>query len=94
LEATAIHETLGQVPVTALKSYFGDLAAGSGAVELIASIMALGHRRVPPTRNLEHLDPACPIEVVRDWQAMDRTAAVALNQSNTGQAAAVVVVSE
>jgi 3-oxoacyl-[acyl-carrier-protein] synthase II len=92
LEAKAIRETLGSVPVTALKSYFGDLAAGSGAVELIASILAFEQGRIPPTRNFLEPDPECPIQVVRQWKAMERKAALALNQSNTGQAAAVAVV--
>jgi 3-oxoacyl-[acyl-carrier-protein] synthase II len=92
LEAAAIRETLGDVPVTALKSYFGDLAAGSGAVELIGSILALGKDKIPPTRNCDEPDPGCPIQVVRAWQAMERKAVLALNQSNTGQTAAVVVV--
>jgi len=56
----AIRDTLGDVPVTALKSYFGDLGGGSGAVELIGSVLALMHGRVPPTLNYEEPDPACP----------------------------------
>lgn len=90
-EAAAIQATLPGVPVTAFKSYFGDLAAGSGAVELVASMLAIGEGRIPPTLNYQTPDPACSIQVVRDWQAMERTAFIALNQSYTGQAAAVVV---
>lgn len=90
LEALAIRQTLGGVPVTALKSYFGDLAAGSGAVELIASVLALVQGELPPTRNYEEPDPACPIDVVGSWRPAGSTA-MALNQSNTGQAAAVII---
>ena len=64
VEAQAIRATLGDVPVTALKSYFGDCAAGSGAVELIGSVLGLVHGRVPPTLNYEQPDPACPVNVV------------------------------
>ena len=35
IEARAIRETLGDVPVTAPKSYFGNLGQGSGMVELV-----------------------------------------------------------
>ena len=95
LEAAAIRETLGDVPVTALKSYFGDLAAGSGAVELIGSVLALEQRRVPPTRNVAVPGPDCPIQLVcGDWLACEKPAALALNQSNTGQAAAIAIVRE
>jgi 3-oxoacyl-[acyl-carrier-protein] synthase II len=92
IEAEAIRDTLGDVPVTALKSYFGDLGAGSGAVELIGSVLALMHGRVPPTLNYEEADPACPVNVIHGkGQPIGKPAAMALNQSNTGQAAAVVI---
>ena len=63
-EAEAIRTSLGDVPVTAPKSYFGNLGAGSGAVELIASILALGSGEVPVTLNYEQPDPRCPLLVV------------------------------
>jgi 3-oxoacyl-[acyl-carrier-protein] synthase II len=92
VEAQAIRGTLGDTPVTALKSYFGDLGAGSGAVEMAASVLALVHGRVPPTLNYETPDPACPIHVVRGAPLTGaKSAAVVLNQSSTGQAAAVVL---
>jgi 3-oxoacyl-[acyl-carrier-protein] synthase II len=94
-EARAIHETLGNVPVIALKSYFGDLSAGSGAVELVGSVLALTHGRLPPTLNYEEPDSSCPINVVHGaMQPIEKPAAIALNQSNTGQAAAIVIVRE
>jgi len=94
-EARAIRNTLGDVPVIALKSYFGDLSAGSGAVEMAGSLLALAHGQLPPTLNYEHPDPSCPINVVHGQsQPAEKRAAILLNQSNTGQAAAIVVVRE
>jgi len=92
VEAQAIRETLGDVPVTAPKSCFGDLGAGGGAVELGASLLALVHGQVPPTLNYEHPDPLCPVNVVRG-QPLTGTAptAVALNHTTQGQAVAVVL---
>ncbi len=40
------------IPVVAGKSYFGNLGAGSGAVELICSLLALENDRLFPIRNL------------------------------------------
>ena len=40
-EAQAIHDMLADAPVTAMKSYFGNLGAGSGVVELMGTIAAL-----------------------------------------------------
>ena len=55
-----------KVPVTALKSYFGNLGAGSGVVELIASVLALREGRLPRVLNYETPDPACALAVVTD----------------------------
>jgi 3-oxoacyl-[acyl-carrier-protein] synthase II len=94
-EAAAIHDLLGDVPVTALKSYFGNLGAGSGAVELIGSLLALETGEIPVTLNYETPDPACPVNVVHDTPlATDRRIALALNQSRSGQTAAMIIAVE
>ncbi|MBC7851808.1 MAG: hypothetical protein IAF94_00085 [Pirellulaceae bacterium] len=92
VEAQAIERTLGDVPVTAFKSYFGDIGAGSGSVELVASILALQNGLVPPTKNYSQPDQDCPVNVVKDKPLpLHKQVVVALNQSTTGQAAAVVL---
>src|SRR5207248_5848043 len=53
IEARAIRSTLGDVPVTAPKSYFGNLGQGSGMVELVISLLAMSQGVVPPTLNYE-----------------------------------------
>jgi 3-oxoacyl-[acyl-carrier-protein] synthase II len=68
-EARAIREVFGEqaetVPVTAAKSYFGNLGAGGGVVELIASTFALLNNRLFPVLNYETPDPECRLNVVR-----------------------------
>ena len=92
VEAKAIRRTLGDIPVTAFKSYCGDIGAGSGSVELVATILALQQGRVPPTRNYEQPDPKCPVNVIcGEPLPLARRVAMVLNQSTTGQAAAAVL---
>lgn len=92
LEAQAIRCALGDVPVTAPKSFFGSLGAASGAVELAASVLGFQHGLVPYTLNYEQPDPECPVCVVREAPApLTRRAALMLNHSPCGQAAAVVI---
>ena len=91
-EAAAIRDQLGDVPVTAIKSYFGNLGAGSGSVELVASLMALESGKIPASINYETPDPACPVNVVHgDDLPSEKPVALALNQSRTGQTAALLV---
>ncbi len=91
IEAQAIRATLGDVPVTAPKSYFGNLGPGSGMVELAVSLLAMAEGVVPPTLNYDTPDPECPVNVVTETQAAERPAFIKLNHNVTGQAAAVVI---
>ena len=91
-EAAAIRRVLGDVPVTAPKSYFGLLGAGTGAVELAASLLALEAGQLPPTLNLDHPDPACPINIVTQAGITSAAGtALVVNQTCMGQAVAVLI---
>lgn len=94
-EAQAIRDVFGQrktpVPVTAAKSYFGHLGAGSGVVELIASLLALRHGQLFPVLNYETPDPECPITVARSLEQSPGNSFVNTNITPQGQASAVVV---
>ncbi|MCS7306273.1 MAG: beta-ketoacyl-[acyl-carrier-protein] synthase family protein [Thermoguttaceae bacterium] len=94
IEAQAIYRTLPQVPVTAPKSYFGYLGAGSAAVELAASLLALEYRLIPPTLNYQKPDPECPVQVVAEMpRPLGPPVVVKLSHAWTGQAAALVLAS-
>ena len=92
IEARAIRRTLGDVPVTAPKSFFGYLGAGGGAVEMAASVLAFEHGLVPPTLNYDRPDPECPVNVISGRPLpVDKPTALVLNHAQTGQATAVVL---
>jgi 3-oxoacyl-[acyl-carrier-protein] synthase II len=92
IEAQAIRDTLGDVPVTALKCYFGYLGAASGALEAVLSVLALRSGQVPATLNYEHPDPECPVNVIRGQPlSLSRSTALILSHSPHGQAVAVVL---
>ena len=67
-EAQAIQDVFRErkapIPVTAAKSYFGNLGAAGGMVELAASMMAIQHGTLFPTLNYETPDPECPVNVI------------------------------
>ena len=91
-EALAIRDLLDDVPVTAPKSFFGNLGAGTGAVELIATLAAFETGTIPATLNYEQPDPACPINVVRGTPCRTNgKSAVVLNQTSMGQSVALLV---
>jgi 3-oxoacyl-[acyl-carrier-protein] synthase II len=92
-EAQAIRAALGDVPVTAPKSFFGNLGPGSGAVELAVSLLGVEHGAIPPTLNYKSRDPNCPVNVVTKLQPTERKTFIALNHNPSGAAAAVVIAS-
>ena len=92
MEARAIRDTLPGVPVTAPKSYFGNMGAAGGAMEMMASVMAVAEGVVPATRNFQRPDPGCAIPIIRNEprEVAQRTALL-INFTRVGQAAAVVL---
>lgn len=79
------------VPVVAAKSYFGNLGAASGLVELITSLLAMRQGRLFRTLNYETPDPECPICVVTDQSTPPGEVLVNVNFSPQGQTSALVV---
>lgn len=53
-----------KVPISATKSMIGHLIGAAGAVELIATTLALEHQIIPPTVNYEVPDPECDLDYV------------------------------
>ena len=85
-EANALSLALGkdvdQVAVSATKSMTGHLLGGAGAIESVFIVKALQDRLAPPTINIENLDPAVGIDVVRDQpRALPAGDIAALNDS-------------
>ncbi|MGB9687923.1 beta-ketoacyl-[acyl-carrier-protein] synthase family protein [Thermogutta sp.] len=91
LESRAIEAALGDIPVTAPRSFFGNTGAAAGALELAATIVLGPHQLLPPTLHYEHPDPECPVNVVSQPQKPSSNLNVAVNWTPVGQAAALVV---
>ncbi len=91
-EAQGINDGIAgkKIPVTAAKSYFGNLGAGCAAVEIVASCLALDRKVLFPMLNCDHLDPECPITPsLGSSSAGD--AFVSLSYSSQGQASGVLI---
>jgi 3-oxoacyl-[acyl-carrier-protein] synthase II len=94
-EARAIHDVFGGrslgLPVTAAKSYFGNLGAGGGMVELVASLLAVGHGRLFRILNYHTPDPQCPVAAVTDDCTPPGDLFINLSITPQGQASGVLV---
>ena len=94
-EAQAVNEVFAgrakPLPVIAAKSYFGNLGAGSGTVELVASLLALRHDRLFPLLNYQTPAPECPVAAVIDGGQVSGGSFVNLSVTPQGQASAVLI---
>lgn len=67
-ETRAIKAVLGArahaVPVSSTKSMVGHCLGAAGAIEALASVLALRGQFVPPTATLVHPDPECDLDYV------------------------------
>ncbi len=94
-EAAAIHDLFGtraeQIPVTAFKSQLGNSGAGSGPLELAASLLGLRAGVVYPTLNYRTHDPACRLNIIHDAPApISNKLFLKLSTTDMGQATALI----
>ncbi|MER6716135.1 MULTISPECIES: beta-ketoacyl-[acyl-carrier-protein] synthase family protein [unclassified Streptomyces] len=67
VESMVTHRVLGERPaVTSIKGVTGHCLGASGSHEAIATVLSLHHQVVPPTANVEELDPQVQVDVVTD----------------------------
>ncbi len=56
-------ESLSKISVSATKSMTGHLLGAAGAIEAVASILAIQHGMIPPTINTRQVDEAIPAKL-------------------------------
>ncbi|MBB5516287.1 nodulation protein E [Rubricella aquisinus] len=83
-ECAAVRDVFGAhadtLMISSTKSMHGHLIGGTGAVELLACIMALRDGVIAPTINYEEPDPACDLDVVPN-EAREASVNVALTNA-------------
>jgi len=84
-EGLMIHATMGaaadRVILTSTKSMTGHLLGGAGALESIATVMAIHDRMVPPTINLDDRDPKVELDIATKPRELPQGDIAALNNS-------------
>jgi beta-ketoacyl-acyl-carrier-protein synthase II len=68
VETAAIKKVFGEhawhVPVSSTKSMHGHLLGAAGAIEFVATVLAMERHIIPPTINLHVPDPECDLDYV------------------------------
>lgn len=83
-EANAIRTVFGKradlLPVSSTKSMHGHALGGAGALEAVATVLALQEGFLPPTANFTILDSVCNLDVIQN-NAREAKAEYALSNS-------------
>ncbi len=94
LETAAIKATFGdhawQVAISSTKSMTGHLLGAAGAVEAIATVLAMERSMVPATINYETSDPECDLNYTPN-QPVSRSITYSLSNSFGGHNAALLL---
>ena len=86
-EAEAIHKALGadiapSVPISSTKSLHGHSIGATGAIEALATVLALLHGKAPFTSGTTRVDPALNLDVITETpRPLDPNRLVALSNS-------------
>lgn len=68
VETCAVKLALGKhaerIPMSALKSQIGHAQGACGSASVAATLVAMEHGQIPPTINLDTVDPACDLDYV------------------------------
>lgn len=95
VETHAIKRAFGSsapsLPVSSTKALHGHLMGATGAVELIAAIMAMQEGVIPPTAHLARPDPVCDLDFVPNEARTASLDAVMSNSFGFGGMNAVLV---
>jgi 3-oxoacyl-[acyl-carrier-protein] synthase II len=88
LEAQGIEDVFGahatRLPVSASKSMLGHLNGAAGAVEAVISVLALERGVLPPTINVDELDPEIRLDVIPNRARRAKVEAVMSNSFGFG----------
>ena len=83
-EASSIRQSLGEsteAVVTSTKSMTGHLLGGAGALESLATVLALHHHTVPPTINLDNPEPDLGIDIATKARSLPDGDLAGINNS-------------
>ena len=96
-ETLAIKSAFGRaawnIPISSIKSMCGQALAASGAIQVVASCLALRDGVIPPTINLVEIDPKCDLDYVPNKARSSRVRSALIHAQSIGGTHVALVLS-
>jgi 3-oxoacyl-[acyl-carrier-protein] synthase II len=92
-EARGLAEVFGPegAPALACKGVFGNTGAASGCLESVVALLMLRHGVIPPSVNVFHRDPECPLDLRAEARPLSKPIVLKVAYTPLGQCAAAVI---
>lgn len=94
VETAAIHDVFGdhakKLGVSSTKSMHGHALGAAGAIEAVATILAMKHGILPPTANFTVADPECDLDYIPNEPRKQQVSAALSNSFAFGGLNAVI----
>lgn len=84
------HERASRVPLTASKASLGHLLGAAGAIEALATVLCLERGELDPTAGEGEVDPALPVDLVREQRPLAAGVGLSTNLAFGGANSALV----
>lgn len=99
IETKALRSALGSdavhnIPTTSIKGSIGSPFAAAGALQVVATSLALQQKRIPPSYNYRVFDPECDLKVTRMPEATRKLSKALVNGHAYGGVNATLVLGE
>lgn len=95
-ETYAIKQVFGEmaskIPISSTKSMIGHGVAAAGALELIASALAIENQMIPPTANYQTPDPNCDLDYVPNISRESSIGTILTNSFGFGSQNACLII--
>ena len=87
----ALGEYAKKIPISSIKSMIGHSIGASGAIEAVASCLAIQQNMIPPTINLHTPDPECDLDYVPNQARRQKVDVVMSNSFGFGSNNVVLI---
>jgi 3-oxoacyl-[acyl-carrier-protein] synthase II len=98
MEVEAIKSVFGHfahnIPVNSIKGMIGNPLAASGPLQMIAAVLSIQDKFIPPTINYEYPDPHCDLDCVPNYGRVARVGTVLINSSGVGGCVVSTIIAE